>query len=300
MSTRRLDLPARYDLARTLGSLALVQHDRTLHLTAAEVWWATRTPDGPGRLHLLRDGSTLHATGHGPGAAWLIDQSDAIAGLRDDLTGFAEVADGHEVVRRLARVHSGLRMPATGRIFHHLLPTVLGQKVTGKEAQHAYLAVLRLFDAPAPGPGPRMPLPPDPVEVATTPYWLFHPFGVEQRRADTLRGAAARASALEASVDAAEAQQRLTALPGIGPWSAAEVIRLAYGDPDVVSTGDFHLPNTVAYALAGEVRADDARMLELLEPFRGHRGRVCRLLAAAGISAPRYGPRQPIRSFARF
>jgi 3-methyladenine DNA glycosylase/8-oxoguanine DNA glycosylase len=67
-----------------------------------------------------------------------------------------------------------------------------------------------------------------------------------------------------------------------------------------VSVGDFHIPNTVAWALAGEARGTDARMLELLEPYAGHRGRVCDLLAAGGISAPKFGPRMPIRSFARF
>jgi 3-methyladenine DNA glycosylase/8-oxoguanine DNA glycosylase len=78
------------------------------------------------------------------------------------------------------------------------------------------------------------------------------------------------------------------------------VVRIAYGDPDAVSVGDYHIPNTVAWALAGEPRGDDARMVALLEPFRGHRGRVCLLLEAAGIRAPKYGPRAPIRSFARF
>jgi hypothetical protein len=56
----------------------------------------------------------------------------------------------------------------------------------------------------------------------------------------------------------------------------------------------------VAWALAGQPRGDDARMLELLEPFAGHRGRVCALLERAGIGAPRFGPRMPIRSFAHF
>jgi 3-methyladenine DNA glycosylase/8-oxoguanine DNA glycosylase len=65
----------------------------------------------------------------------------------------------------------------------------------------------------------------------------------------------------------------------------------ALGDPDAVSVGDFHLPNVVAYALAGEPRANDGRMLELLEPWRGHRARVVRLLEASGIEPPRYGPR---------
>ena len=298
--TRRLRLPEDYDLARTLGGLAVIRHDRTLAAGGAEAWWATRTPDGPGRLHLRRDEAELVASAYGPGAAWLLDRADAVAGLRDDPAGFAAVAGRHAVVRQLARTFRGLRLPATRRVFQHLIPAVLGQKVTGKEAYRAYQAVLRRFGEPAPGPGPNLLVPPEPAVIAGTPYWVFHPFGVEQRRADTLRGAAARAGALEAAADAGEAVRRLTALPGIGPWTAAEVVRLSHGDPDVVSVGDYHLPNQVAYALAGEPRGDDARMLELLEPFRGHRGRVCVLIVAAGVRAPRYGPRMPIRSFARF
>jgi hypothetical protein len=41
-------------------------------------------------------------------------------------------------------------------------------------------------------------------------------------------------------------------------------------------------------------------MLELLEPFTGHRGRVIGLIKASGIHAPRYGPRAPARSFGRY
>jgi 3-methyladenine DNA glycosylase/8-oxoguanine DNA glycosylase len=88
-----------------------------------------------------------------------------------------------------------------------------------------------------------------------------------------------------------EAYARLTAVPGIGPWTAAEVGVRALGDPDAVSIGDSHLPNLVAYALAGEPRGDDSRMLELLEPYRGQRARVMRLLELSGIRPPRYGPR---------
>jgi hypothetical protein len=43
--------------------------------------------------------------------------------------------------------------------------------------------------------------------------------------------------------------------------------------------------------MAGEPRGNDARMLELLEPYLGQRGRVIRLLEAARIKPPRFGPR---------
>jgi hypothetical protein len=39
-------------------------------------------------------------------------------------------------------------------------------------------------------------------------------------------------------------------------------------------------------------------MLELLEPYRGQRGRLQVLLEAGGATAPRYGPRTEIRSIA--
>ena len=85
----------------------------------------------------------------------------------------------------------------------------------------------------------------------------------------------------------------------MGLWTSAEVARLAHGDADAVSVGDFHVKNLVAFALAGEPRGTDERMLELLEPFEGHRGRVCLLIESSGLSAPKYGPRQRIQPIAR-
>jgi 3-methyladenine DNA glycosylase/8-oxoguanine DNA glycosylase len=95
-----------------------------------------------------------------------------------------------------------------------------------------------------------------------------------------------------------EAREWLMRLPGIGPWSAAEVSAVAYGDRDVVSLGDYHLPHQVAWALAREPRGSEARMIELLEPYRGHRARVIRLLTLGGIQAPRFGPRMRLRRIA--
>ena len=111
------------------------------------------------------------------------------------------------------------------------------------------------------------------------------------RRSSGASPAARRGSRPSRSFHPSEAQARLTSVPGIGPWTAAEVAVRALGDPDAVSVGDFHLPNLVAWALAREPRGDDARMLELLEPWRGERARVVRLLELSGINAPRYGPR---------
>ncbi len=172
------------------------------------------------------------------------------------------------------------------------IPTILEQKVIGIEARYAYRRLLAELGEPAPGPLP-IRLPPTPATLCSTPYWRFHLWGVERRRAEIIIGAAQRAGRLEETVRMRpdEAARRLAAVPGIGPWSAAEIARVALGDVDCVSVGDYHLPHQVSWALAGAARGSDARMLELLEPFRGHRALVVRLIEVSGVQAPRRGPR---------
>ncbi len=92
-----------------------------------------------------------------------------------------------------------------------------------------------------------------------------------------------------------EAHRRLRLLPGIGLWTAASVAHRCLGDADAVPVGDYHLCHLVTYNLTGKERGDDEQMLELLEPFRGQRGRVVRWLMIAGRTPPRRGPRMPLR-----
>lgn len=295
MIERGLDLRAPLDLAQTLGPLAHGRGDRTIRLARGDAWLAFRTPEGGATIRLRLSAPThLLAMAWGPGAAHALDGAGFLVGEADRPEAFRAL---QPVLRRIQRAHPGLRLPRTRRVFHALLPSILEQKVTGTEAFRSYAALLRLHGEAAPGPGDLL-LPPPPATLAGMPYHAFHPLGVERRRAEVIRLAASRAGWLEAATSAAEATARLRSLPGIGPWTAAEVVRCAFGDPDAVSVGDFHVPNMVAWALAGEPRADDARMLELLEPYRGQRGRVQRLLEVGGITAPRYGPRMAPRSIA--
>ena len=197
------------------------------------------------------------------------------------------------------RRHPGVRVPRTEAVFEALVPSILEQKVIGLQARQAHRRLLIELGERAPGPLP-IRLPPAPETVAATPYWTFHRWGVEQRRAQTISNAASHARRLEETVAMSpeDAQRRLTALPGIGAWTAAEVAVVALGDPDAVSVGDFHLPHVVSWALAGEPRGTDERMLELLEPYRGRRARVIQLLELAGIAPPRRGPRLPLSRIA--
>ena len=204
---------------------------------------------------------------------------------------------------KLAELARQLRGPRFGRsdaVMESLVPAILGQKVTSIEAQRSYRKLIARYGEDAPGPA-GLRLAPTAETLARLPYFELHPLGLEPRRAVTLIRAAGRGEWLEEAVamGPGAALQRLRGIPGIGVWTAAETARSAFGDPDAVSIGDFHIPSTVSWALAGEPRGDDARMLELLEPYRGQRARVVRILELSGISAPRFGPRHRIRAIDR-
>jgi len=287
----RFDGPDAIDLRLSLSSLRHGPGDPTIRFGRDGVWLARRTEAGPATLRIWTDpgGRTVHAQVWGPGAEPALDAVPGLAGLLDDP---ARLVPADRLVRDLQRRFSGLRMPRTGQLLPALVPAVTGQKVTAQEAHGAYAALVRRLGEPAPGPV-ALRLSPTGASLAALPYFEFHPMGLERRRAELLR----RIGGLEPKIEgwtalpAAEASARLQQIPGIGPWTAAEACACALGDPDAVSLGDAHLPDLVAWTLAREPRGDDARMLELLAPYAGQRGRVIRLLEASGIKIPRFGPR---------
>jgi 3-methyladenine DNA glycosylase/8-oxoguanine DNA glycosylase len=237
----------------------------------------------------------------GPGAAWALEHATDLVGERDDPAGFRPQ---HPVLADLARRLAGVRLGRSEAAFEALVPAILEQKITGLEAVRVRRRMALALGEPAPGPAEHLAglrLPPAPERLAALAYFDLHPLGLERRRSEVVIRLAGRAAAIErlGSFAPRDARARLEQLPGVGPWTAAEVARVAWGDPDAVSVGDYHIPSLVAFALAGEPRADDARMLELLEPYRGQRGRVQRLLELSGIEVPRRGPRMAARAIDR-
>jgi endonuclease III len=269
------------------------------------IWRTSLTPEGPGTLRVRPasadgPGTTVSAVAWGPGAAWLLASLPGQLGAADDPDAFRPV---HARLGELVRRYPGLRLGRTGRVLEALVPAVLEQKVVSIEAHRAWRRLLSWYGLPAPGPAPAgMRVFPPAAVWAAIPSWDWHRAGVEAVRGRTIAAAATVAGRLEeaGSLPGPEADRRLRSLPGIGPWTAAEVRQRACGDPDAVSVGDYHLPAVVGWALAGERAADDARMLELLAPYRGQRYRATRLIELGGAGPPRRGPRMAARDYRAF
>jgi 3-methyladenine DNA glycosylase/8-oxoguanine DNA glycosylase len=268
------------------------------------IWRTCLTPDGPGTVRVRAAGAEVRGTAWGSGAQWLLDGLPEMLGAADDPAGFVPV---HPLLRAAARRHPGLRVGRTARAFEALVPAVLEQKVVGTEAARAWRLLLRRFGEPAPGSGPGGVVPagmrvfPAPQVWASIPSWEWHRAGAEAVRAATIIAAARVAEAIErAAMSApARAERMLRAIPGIGPWTCAEVRQRCAGDADAVSVGDYHLPSMVGWALAGRI-TDDRGMLDLLAPYHGHRFRATRLVALSGVLPPRRGPRLAPRDYRRW
>ncbi len=303
------------DLSATLRPLQVGRFDPCMRIGGPDgshhggrAVLAFRTPDGPATLLLdqeldpdceprlvpgLRPMGRVHAAAWGPGSGWALERLGDLVGLADDPGSFRP---DHPLVRRIHRHHLGVRLAKTHRVADLIAPTILHQLVTGRDAMSAWTRIVHRCAEPAPGPF-GLTLPPSMPALARLSLGKYVESGVLAKQAAAVKAIARVADRLDAAaaLDAPEAYRRLTSVRGVGPWTAASVMLGGMGFADAVAVGDFHLPNHVGWALAREERGTDARMLELLEPFRPHRGRVVRLLTSAGFKAPKRGPRYPAR-----
>ena len=246
--------PYAIDLAGVLAPLRRGRGDPTWHATdGSAVWRAGTTPDGPATTRLARRGDgtvVMHAWG--PGAAWSLDGLPALLGDGDDPSAFVAhhplVADAH---RRMP----GIRFCATGRVWDVLVP--VGAGAEGHRHRGAPVvarAVLALRRPRArPGVPAGMRVPPTPAQIRAVPDWEWHRAGVDSARRRAILACAAVAHRLEnaCALGGEAGRELLRRVPGIGVWTAAEVAQRAWGDPDAVSVGDFHIPTAGRLGAAG-------------------------------------------------
>jgi len=259
-------------------------------------WRGIRTPTGPATLHVRavpRDGE-VHAEAWGPGEEWALDALPALLGADDDPGGFEP---RHPVLVDALRHHPHWRIGRTGLLLESLVPAIIEQKVTGKEAFGGFRALVHRYGERAPGPGEELRLwvQPGATTLRGIPSWEWLRMHIDPARSRTVVQAALVAPSLERLVgtDHGDADRRLRSLPGIGVWTSAETRVRAMGDPDAVSFGDYHIAKDVGWALTG-TPVDDAGLAELLRPWRPHRHRVQALVGLMGLHRPRRGPRMSL------
>lgn len=279
------------DTFRAVAHQQRGSHDPSHTTVGAVTWRVSRTPLGVATLALRFERDRVRGAAWGSGAAWAIDQLPLLCGAGDDPDGFD--ASRHPLIAAAHHRHPGLRLGRTDLVFDALASAIFEQKVTGLQAFGAWRSILTRHGERAPGPTPR-PMFAPPQEWHRIASWSWHRAGLEPPQSRAVTTVARRRASIERAIEQAtghdEHERILTSFAGVGAWTSAETRIRAFGDPDAVSVGDYHLAHEVGYALTGH-RVDDDEMLALLEPWRGQRQRVIRLIGLSGAREQRRGPR---------
>ncbi|QCR20709.1 3-methyladenine DNA glycosylase [Agrococcus sp. SGAir0287] len=258
------------------------------------IWRTIRTPVGDAVARFDHVADAVRCLAWGDGAAHAVAQAPALLGDHDDPSGFVPA---HPYLAVAHRMHPGLRIAGSGDMLHGMVGAILEQRVEALVAFTSWTRLVRRLGEPAPEPAPAgMRMFPSGAAWLGVEQGEWRAFDVDLGRAAAIRWAAARERSLQRLVEEgralADVDRALRSLPGIGPWTSAEVRQRVLGDADAVSIGDFHLATVVGRTLAGRA-FDDAELVAFLEPWRGHRYRVARLVYAGGFErAPRRAPRR--------
>ena len=160
-------------------------------------------------------------------------------------------------------------------------------QVAGQQLSVA--ATRRIFERLCAGFGGRLP---EPAELLALDPALLRQIGLSGRKVETLRAVAAqfadgtmRDEDLHAMSDE-EIEGRLTAIPGIGPWTVHGMLVIALDRPDVVLPGDLALRKVLqrAYGMDHLPTQDD--VLAIAAPWRPYRSLATAYLFQLEFDAP--------------
>jgi AraC family transcriptional regulator of adaptative response / DNA-3-methyladenine glycosylase II len=195
--------------------------------------------------------------------------------LGTDLGGFRAVAERDPLLRRLTAGHPAVRVLQFLDPFEGMVRAVLGQQVSLAAARTMADRLVRLVPRAAPPIEGFRPLVfPTAPQLAAVGLRGLRGIGLTGAKAATLL-AVARAAASgvldwshlrHAPAEAAAAI--LTALPGIGPWTAAYTRMRCLGDPDAFPAGDLGVRHALAKARPSGEPWTERRALGLAEAWR--------------------------------
>lgn len=125
-----------------------------------------------------------------------------------------------------------------------------------------------------------------PAAVADLSPEALRAAGLSRAKAETLQrvGAAVLSGALDldhlCALEGRVAIGALTAIKGVGPWTAEVYLLFCAGHPDIFPAGDVALQSAAAHALGLDGRPQSRRLADLALPWSPWRGVAARLLWA--------------------
>jgi AraC family transcriptional regulator, regulatory protein of adaptative response / DNA-3-methyladenine glycosylase II len=195
------------------------------------------------------------------------------------------------LLKEAVRAHPGVRVPGAWDGFETMIRAILGQQVSVRGATTLSGRLVAALGDPIPSPdGSLTHLFPTPAAVARADLSRLGIPGARRRcLVEVARSAGSGSLPLDGAASLEDAVARLTALPGIGPWTAQYVAMRALGEPDAFPAGDLVLRRETGL---GEEALE--RRAEAWKPWRAYAAML--LWRRHGESA---GTKKTLRSIRR-
>jgi AraC family transcriptional regulator of adaptative response / DNA-3-methyladenine glycosylase II len=261
-------------LARFLASRAIAgvervtprSYARTIELSSGSGWIEV-TP--------IHDESALLLRIHAPWSADLVRVVERVRRIFDlaaDPLAISEALGACAVLRPHVTARPGLRVPGAWDGFELGVRAILGQQVSVRGASTLAARLVRAFGKPIESaPAGLSHLFPAPSDLADADLASL---GMPRSRAAAIRGFAAAFARGDLALDGArgldDAVAKLTALPGIGDWTAHYFAMRALGEPDAFPASDLGLRKALANGGPPVSAAQAERMSLPWRPWRSY------------------------------
>jgi DNA-3-methyladenine glycosylase II len=199
----------------------------------------------------------------------------------------AALSAADPVMARLIEEHGAivrrdLRRERPGDAYGALLRSIVGQQLSTKAARTIYGRMLELFDGHAPTPKQLLAADPDKIRAA----------GLSRPKISYLRDLAQHVEDGELELDHLhelsdeEVIEQLTAVKGIGEWSAHMFLMFHLSRPDVLPVGDQGIRNAVRVQYRLRKPPDPKRLEKIATPWRPYRTLACLYLWSSLDNVP--------------
>jgi DNA-3-methyladenine glycosylase II len=181
-----------------------------------------------------------------------------------------------EVMARLVDEHgrlvrADLKRERPGDAYGALLRSIVGQQLSTKAAATIYRRMLDLFDGHAPTPTQLLAVDPDKIRAA----------GLSRPKINYLRDLADHVEKGELELENLDELpdeqviEQLTAVKGIGEWSAHMFLMFHLGRPDILPVGDQGIRRAVQVQYGLRKIPDPKRLEKIARPWRPYRTLAC-------------------------
>ena len=205
------------------------------------------------------------------------DRVSWLLGVDQDLAAFYELGKADEAMAGLVDEFYGLHLPHTATVFEALVLAVLGQQISTSVARIIRTLLIETFGPSAEFDGETYYAFPRPESIWASSPAELHTMKLTQRKSEYVHGLAG--SALDTAVGLErldeltdrEIVEKLTALRGVGLWTAQWALIRAVGRPDALPLGDLALRRVVSRLFMDGKDVTDTQVEEIAKRWSPYR-----------------------------